>query len=350
MRRVTPSPPQIALLPSSIASPNSWPLLPANTCARKCLHTTFFLKFSTAAFQFTNALIIRTVSRPSMLNRGRATRYSLISTRPLILCPIAHSGPFSNGPIFSTSTISLIKQLYSFPQDSPIINGRTLHAYLKTRGLRQGCPLSLLLFILYLNSLFHYFFATVPLPRTKARTSHHAYIDDILIKSEDVVYIQNSLNYFDGPARTWGLDMNVSKTEVHANGTAPQNEFLTPRGSEFLTYNNKTRRPHTCYKYLGVYLFTHHQAKGLFQLRKAEIQSYFARLSPLPLTLSEKVHLTNSQLVPALAYHLITHSLSPDQLEKLQSLIWAGVASQSITRLVSPKRSFCSPPKRRIRH
>ena len=182
-------------------------------------------------------------------------------------------------------------------------------------------------------------------PRTKARTSHHAYIDDILIKSEDVVYIQNSLNYFDGPARTWGLDMNVSKTEVHANGTALQKNFLTPRGSEFLTYNKKTRRPHMCYKYLGVYLFTHHQAKGLFHMLKAEIQSYFARLSPLRLTLSEKVHLMNAQLVPALAYRLITHSLSPDQLRKLQSLIWAGVASQSITRLVSPKDLFAARPK-----
>ena len=185
----------------------------------------------------------------------------------------------------------------------------------------------------------------MPPPRANARTSHHAYIDDILIRSEDVNYVQNSLNYFDGPARDWGLDMNVSKTEVHANGTAPQKEFLTPRGSEFHTYNKKTGRPHTCYKYLGVYLFTCHQAKGLFHMLKAEIQSYFARLSPLPLTLSEKVRLTNSQLVPALAYRLITHSLSPSQLEKLQALIWAGVASRSITRLVSPNDRFAARPK-----
>ena len=60
---------------------------------------------------------------------------------------------------------------------------------------------------------------------------------------------------------------------------------------------------------------------------KAEIQRFFPRLSPLPLTLSEYVRLTNSQLVPALAYRLITHSLSPNQLGKLQSLIWVGVAS-----------------------
>ena len=194
---------------------------------------------------------------------------------------------------FSTSTISLIKQLYSFPQDSFIINGRGPHSYLQGRGLRQGCPLCALLFILYLNSLFNHCLATVPPAGANARTSHHGYIDDILIKREDVVYMQNSLNYFDGPARAWGLDMNLPKAEVHANGTAPQKEFLTPRGSQFLTYNKKTRRPDTCNKYLGVYLFTYHQAKGLFHMLKAEIQSYFARLSPLPPTLSEEVQLTN---------------------------------------------------------
>ena len=145
--------------------------------------------------------------------------------------------------------------------------------------------------------------------------------------------------------------MNVSHTRlglVHVKGTAPQKKFLTPRGSEFLTYNKKTGRSHTCYKYLGVYLFTCHQAKGLFHMLKAEIQSYFARLPPLPLTLSEKVRLKNSQLVPALAYRLITHSLSPNQLDKLQSLIWAGVASRSITRLVSPKDLFAARPKGRL--
>ena len=125
-----------------------------------------------------------------------------------------------------------------------------------------------------------FFRCAPPPPRANACTSHHAYIDDILIRSEDVIYIQNRLNYFDGPARDWGLDMNVSKTEVHANGTAPLKEFLTPRGSEFLTYNKKTGRPHTCYKYLGVYPFTCHQAKGLFHMLKAEIQSYLVGSLP----------------------------------------------------------------------
>ena len=58
------------------------------------------------------------------------------------------------------------------------------------------------------------FLPLCPPPRANARTSHHAYIDDILIRSEDVVYIQNSLNYFDGPARDWGLDRKVPPKRV----------------------------------------------------------------------------------------------------------------------------------------
>ena len=117
----------------------------------------------------------------------------------------------------------------------------------------------------------------------------------------------------------------------------PKKEFLTPRGSGFVTYNKTSRRPHTCYKYLGVYLFTHHQAKGLFHMLTDPP-------SPPPLTLSGKARLINPQLIPALAYRLITHSLS-DQLEKLQSLIWACLASQSITRLVCPKDRFAAHQK-----
>ena len=299
-----------------------------------------------SAFPATNALIICIISKPFMRSRRRATRCSSISKKPLTRCTIEHSRPSLNGQSFPTSTISLIKQLYSFPEDRPIINGRTPHAYLQTRASDKDAPSPpYSSFFISTPSSTIFLPLCPPPPRANARTSHHAYIDDILIKSEDVIYIQNSLNYFDGPSRDWGPDMNVSKTEVHANGTAPQKEFLTPRGSEFVTYNKKTGRPHTCYKYLGPYLFTCHQAGGLFHMLKAEIQSYFARLIPLPLTLSEKVCLTNSQLVPVLPYCLITHSLSPNQLEKLQSLIWAGVASGSITRLVSPKDRFAARPK-----
>ena len=68
--------------------------------------------------------------------------YSLFidCNKAFVLCPIANSGPFSNGPIFLLPLFLSYHQLHSFPQDSPIINSRTPHAYPQTEGLRQGCP------------------------------------------------------------------------------------------------------------------------------------------------------------------------------------------------------------------
>ena len=65
---------------------------------------------------------------------------------------------------FSTAAIDIIKRLYSAPLDAPIINGQTPLQYFGRRGARQGCSLSPLLFIPYLNALLAHFMATPPSP------------------------------------------------------------------------------------------------------------------------------------------------------------------------------------------
>ena len=68
-------------------------------------------------------------------------------------------------------------------------------------------------------------------------------------------------------------------------GQAVQRTFTTAAGSSFPTFDPKTSRPRTHYKYQGVYIFTQHQAEGPDTMIWAEILSYLSRLSPLPLTL-----------------------------------------------------------------
>ena len=98
------------------------------------------------------------------------------------------------------AAIMSVKHLYASPVDALIINGHYPHSYVQARGLQQGCPLFPLLFIKYLNTLFSYFLANTPPPEQGRITSHHAFIDDILIRSEDPSYIQQAINFFDGLA------------------------------------------------------------------------------------------------------------------------------------------------------
>ena len=138
--------------------------------------------------------------------------------------------------------------------------------------------------------------------------------------------------------------MNVQKTEFQAKRQAVQRTFTTAAGSSFPTFDPKTSRPRTHYKYLGVDIFTQNQAEGLDAMIRSENLSYFSRLSPLPLTLSER--LVNSQLIPAVTYRLTVHPLPPQAIASLEDFIWRGLATGSITRLVSLKDRYASRARR----
>ena len=159
--------------------------------------------------------------------------------------------------------------------------------------------------------------------------------------------IQQIWNFFDTVAREWGLDLNLSKTEIHAMGTAPPRTFTSPSGTPLLTTNQKTGQPHHCYKYLGVYIFTTNHAAQTLALAKSEIRSFFTTLQPLQLTLFGYVLLVNVQLIPILSYRLMAHPLALNELGILQTMIWQNIAhdpspekANRISRFVSPKARY----------
>ena len=97
------------------------------------------------------------------------------------------------------AAITLVKNLYASPVDALKINGHCPNTYVQACGLREGCARSPILFILYLNALSSYFLATTPSPEQGCVTSHKAFIDDILIRSEDPSYIQRAINFLRRP-------------------------------------------------------------------------------------------------------------------------------------------------------
>ena len=247
---------------------------------------------------------------------------------------------------FPAPLVNLIQSFYRAPCDFPVVSGHTHSSHLQTRGVRQGCPTSPNLICLYLNVLLFALPSHVTAPPS-THESGHAFVDDLLYRSEDGDRIQQILNFFDTVAREWGLDLNLSKTEIHAVGTAPPRTFTSPPGTPVSTINQKTGQPHSCYKYLGVYIFTANHAAQTRALAKSEIRSFFTTLQPLRLTLSEYVLLVNVKLIPIVSYRLMAHPLALNELEVLQGMIWQNIAhdpspekANRISRLVSPKARY----------
>ena len=107
--------------------------------------------------------------------------------------------------------VTLVQRLYLHPLDAPLVNNTTPIQYLQTRGVRQGCPLSPLLFILYSNILL--FAAPQPsLDESPNKTSSHVFVDNKLYRPPSPAFIQRVINFYDTEARQWGLDMNNDKS------------------------------------------------------------------------------------------------------------------------------------------
>ena len=184
--------------------------------------------------------------------------------------------------------IRLIRGLYRAPRDYPVVNGHTGASHLQTRGVRQGCPLSAILFVLYVNILLFAVPHHLSTPITQHESSH-AFVDDLLYRSESSLPIEEILSFYDSKGRAWGLDINESKTELHIMGKAPQTTITAPSGKSLSTIDPKTLAPRKVYKYLGVYLFTDPDPIRTYELAKSEITSFFTFLHPLNLTLSEYI-------------------------------------------------------------
>ena len=102
--------------------------------------------------------------------------------------------------------------MYANAKAFPLINNNPYSFYHQARGLRQGCPLSPLLFCLYANLLL---FPLSALLRTHPQASLHAFMDDILLRSPDPQVLAHARHFLHTDGRSLGLDLNLTKTNLH---------------------------------------------------------------------------------------------------------------------------------------
>ena len=82
----------------------------------------------------------------------------------------------------------------------------------------------------------------------------------------------------------------------------------------------------------------------MLQLLLNTIHTFFANISTLPLTHNKIIKLSNTRLIPALAYRLIYNSLPQPDLDKLNITIWSHISKLGKLSFRTPNKTNYSPP------
>ena len=127
-----------------------------------------------------------------------------------------------------------------------------------------------LLFILYPNPMFFHLDSKIEWGLEKRI---HAFIDDIPFRARSVEDIKTVYEAFHGPARMLGLDMNLSKTELHAAHGVGHTVVRSCHGGTISARDQSGNLPQF-YKYVGFYFYTSDHSTQVYDCMRAEMNAF----------------------------------------------------------------------------
>ncbi len=237
---------------------------------------------------------------------------------------------------FGSKFISWIHLLYHQPKAAVVTNKMVSQYFSLSRGTRQGCPLSPLLFILAIEPLSSVLRSSQSISGIKRRGVEYKvslYADDLLLYITDplsciseVVKILKEYGYFSG------YKLNFSKSICFPiNHMADQ---ITDTDLPFCTSKSG-------FKYLGINITRSYTDlfKANYNPILKKLESDFQRWSVIYLSLAGKINCVKMNVIPRLLYLFqslpifLPKSFFQSTNRLLSSFIWGGQKAKNTQRL-----------------
>ena len=218
------------------------------------------------------------------------------------------------GRIFSN-----IKALYSRVEYSIRTTNRTLDPISSNLGLKQGCPLSPILFNLYINDMSSHFKTnniTDKVILQGEELSHFLYADDLVIISKSKAGLQEKLNGLSTFAKEKDLTINIKKSKImvfNQNGKTLKGEYCLINGQKLDVVSK--------YTYLGVDIPSSGSfstsIRELTDKAKRAMMSLFSTIMRFNFPFRKSIQLFGTYVEPILFYNSENQSaLTDKQIDK----------------------------------
>ena len=165
-----------------------------------------------------------------------------------------------------------IKSFYCRPEVCVRVNGKQSKPFHVGVGLRQGCVLSPLLFIVYMNWIDKCSQADECATIGNCKISRLLFADDLVLLSSTESGLQRALNSFADACNTAGMKISTAKTEVlhlsrnpdqcvlQVNGATLKKKVMNDKARKFGHFKNRSNQQeksmHSLFCWLLRSLFT----------------------------------------------------------------------------------------------
>ena len=205
---------------------------------------------------------------------------------------------------FVGKSLDLIKNIYKNTRCAVKVGNRITDFFYYTKGVRQWCPLSPILFNIYVNEIFNIMNSNNSSDITldnDNKINALMYADDLIIISDSKEGLQKQMDKLNSFCTKWKLDVNIKKTKI----------MVFNRGNRLINaqfYINNTQIENVKkFKYLGFTIFANNCSftptiddLSIRANRAIAALNDKIKLSKLPIRLAIKIF--NSQIAPILLY------------------------------------------------